>query len=264
MERRHLLPAPSTSLEKAISETIDRLPELGVGSDALHSFKFDPIAVVIPYLIVEYGLGEIEAYLTDPTRVLREGIAWQRIRGTPEALHMALDWIGYDGDLEENPPTRFKWWWFQVHLPFEVRSSAFAPSMTAVARASKPLRSEFARVTAGYDKRGFRLNAHRLNGGALLNSWSGVRRAPGEPVLSLRTHKNTVSDVSPTDISALNIMRLRQVYSVLAAAATATRSSMSAGGATVGVTWAGDVPFQNAPFTDGPFGEPSPRVQTGY
>ena len=35
------------------------------------------------------------------------------------------------------------------------------------------MRSEFARVTAGFDVRGFRLDARRLNGGGMLNSGRG-------------------------------------------------------------------------------------------
>lgn len=267
MTRRHLLPAPSTPLEKAISETLDRLPELGVGSDALHGFKFDPIAVVVPYLIAEYGLGEIDGFIDDPIRVLREGIAWQRLRGTPAALHMALDWIGADGVLEENPPQRFKWWWFQVHLPDERRSSAFVDPMIAVAKASKPLRSEFARVTAGYDVRGFRLNGSRLNA-ALLNSWSGVRRAPGEPVLSLRVHQNEIVEYGPTlGIVDGEWMFVGRWVKVDGAAATEQRSSMPSSLAT-SLADASDpavVPFSNAPFSaTEAFGSPSPTVQTGY
>ena len=92
-------------------------------------------------------------------------------------MHCGLSWIDADGTVEENPVDRFKRWWFQLHLPGEAANTNFVSPMIAIARASKPLRSEFARVTAGFDVRGFRLDARRLNGGGFLNSWSGVRRA---------------------------------------------------------------------------------------
>jgi P2-related tail formation protein len=170
--RRDLLPRNATAAEKALSAALDRLPELSPGAQAIRGFKFNPVPAFVPFLIVEYGLGEIEDffYAGDWRRILAEGIVWQRLRGTPAAMHRGLSWIGSDGRIEENPVDRFKWWWFQLHLPGEVSNANFVSPMIAIARASKPLRSEFARVTAGLDVRGFRLNASRLNGGGFLNS----------------------------------------------------------------------------------------------
>lgn len=266
MSRTHLLPPSSSALEKAVSEATDRTDDLSPGIAALHGFKFDPIQIIVPYLIVEYGLGEIEEFIVDPSRVLREGIGWQRLRGTPAALHMALGWVGSDGLLEENPPTRFKWWWFQIHLVDEQRSPAFIKPMIALAQASKPLRSEFARVTAGYDVRAFQLNGSRLNA-ALLNSWSGARRAPGEPVLSLRVHHADGVDYGPELGIGGERKFIRHATTVDGGAATEQRSSMPAGLAT-NMADASDpdvVPFSNAPFAaTEPFGAPSPTVQSGY
>lgn len=265
VSRVHLLPLNTTRFERATSESLDRMPELGPGIVSLRGFKFDPVNAVIPHLIAEYGLAEISDFLMDPRQALFEGILWQRLRGTPASMHRALAWVGSDGVLEENPPTRFKWWWFQVHLPEERRSSAFVSPMIAVARASKPLRSEFARVTAGYDVRAFQLNGSRLNA-ALLNSWSGTRRAPGEPVLSLRVHHADGVDYGPLGIGGERKF-IRHATIVDGGAATEQRSSMPAGLAT-NMADASDpdvVPFSNAPFAaTEPFGAPSPTVQSGY
>src|SRR5690606_8271555 len=109
-------------------------------------FKFNPPDQIVPYLVAEYGLNEIADYLPDLRAVLREGVSWQRLIGTPAAVHKALRWISHDGDIEEFPARKRKWWWFQVHLPFEVRNPDFVRPMTQLVKASKPLRSEFARV----------------------------------------------------------------------------------------------------------------------
>ncbi|OKP66773.1 phage tail protein [Ensifer adhaerens] len=264
MLRRHLQANNSEPFERALSETMDRSPDIDPGIKALRGFKFNPPDHIVPYLIVEYGLTEIEDYLPDPRTVLVEGILWQRLRGTPAALHRALSWIGHDGALEENPPARCKWWWFQVHLPFEVRSSAFARPMTALANASKPLRSEFARVTSGYDKRAFLLNGHRLNGGGLLNSWSGVRKDVDGPVLSLRHHHRASAELGIGDGAFQYASRLRHTYLVDAAASVSVWSSMSVSNAPVVIDTRVHVPFQNGAFLNRRFGEPSPRVQSGF
>jgi P2-related tail formation protein len=264
--RSHLLPRNATPVERAVSETIDRLPELSVGADDIRGFKYNPSDLVVPHLLVEYGLGEIEDFLDDQRDLLREGVVWQRLRGTPAALHRALLWNDSDGTLEENPITRFKWWWFQVHLPDERHSSAFVSAMIALANASKPLRSEFARVTAGFDVRGFTLNEKRMNGGGMLNSWSGVRRAEGEPVLSFRVRHRTqafADEVMQLDMK--HSQRVRHAHLIDAGAPTEQRSGFPSALAT-GIGDSTDpktVPFNNAPFEEEvSFGVPSPQVQT--
>lgn len=263
IERAHLLPGNASDLEKAISLATDRSPELVPGVEELAGFKFNPIDAIVPHLVDEYGLTEIEDFFTDLRQTLADGIVWQRERGTPAALHLALSWIGCDGTLEEFPYTRRKWWWFQVHLPDERRSSAFAEPMTAIAKASKPLRSEFARVTAGYDKRAFALNASRLNGGGLLNSWSGVRKNEGGPVLSLRYHHGISADASP-GVSVVETMSVRHQSSVAAAAPGSQQASETIIYAAESVDSTADIQFQNAVFVNEPFGSPSPRVQAGF
>ena len=127
MERQHLLgdDAAPTPLERVLSESLDKLPILMPGVESLRGFKFNPPDPIIPYLIAEYGLNEIADYLPDLRAVLREGVAWQRLIGTPAAIHKALRWINHDGDIEEFPATARKWWWFQVHLPFEPTTTQF-------------------------------------------------------------------------------------------------------------------------------------------
>lgn len=249
-----------------MSESLDRRPELLPAIEALHAFKFNPPDQIVPYLIAEYGLTEIEDFIRDPRETLREGIIWQRLIGTPAAIHRALRWINHDGDIEEFPPTQRKWWWFQVHLPFEVRNTDFVRPMTQLVKASKPLRSEFARVTAGHDVRAFRLNKHRLNGTAGLNNWSGIKRSPDEPVLSLRVSIRRVV-VVPTN-GAVKVLETQNLHSHRPVSVAIPISNPTFRLAAFPATRTdyrnkSTVQFQNAPFVSQPFGAPVPRVQTG-
>lgn len=265
MARLDLQPKNATRLEKAVSQTIDRLPELNVGVQDLRGFKYEPADPIVPYLVLEYGLTEVADYLPDLRAALAEGVDWQRIRGTIASVHKALNWIGADGIIEENSPYLYKWWWFQIHLPTERRSSAFVTPMIALANASKPLRSEFARVTAGFDVRAIRTNVGRLNR-QMLNSWSGVRRAPGEPVLSFRYHHTQITDYPELGIYVGERKTVRHALLVDAAAPTEQRSGFPSSLATklADASAPSSVPFSNAPWGNVPFGVPSPTVQTGY
>jgi len=265
-ERIALLPGNATVLEKAFSEALDRTPELSPGIVELRGFKFHPIDAVIPYLVAEYGLSEVAEFLPNLRDVIREGIQWQRLIGTPAAIHKALWWIRHDGDIEEFPAKAAKWWWFQLHLPFEPQSTAFVKPMTQLVKASKPERSEFARVTAGWDVRAFRLNKHRLNGDAGLNNWSGRRVIPGGPVVSLRVNRKA-EIVMPTGgrVEVEAKQHVRMVRTVRANVPTYQPSASFASIAAIVVNYRNrsTVAFQNAPFVAQPFGAPVPRVQSG-
>lgn len=268
MERQHLLgdDAAPTPLERVLSESLDKLPTLMPGVESLRGFKFNPPDPIIPYLIAEYGLNEIADYLPDLRAVLREGVAWQRLIGTPAAIHKALRWINHDGDIEEFPATARKWWWFQIHLPFEPTTTQFLLPTTRLVQSSKPLRSEFARLTAGWDVRAFRLNEHRLNGGAGLNTWSGTRKEPGGPVVSIRVnHRKQVMVPTGGRVDVKDVQHIETVRTVQSIIPVSQLSARFASLAAVRVEYRNraTVAFQNAPFVHQHFGAPVPRVQTG-
>ena len=63
----HLLPPNASRLERAVSLTTDPLSHLGPASEALIDFKTHPADALLPWLIWEYGLGELLPY-PNPTR----------------------------------------------------------------------------------------------------------------------------------------------------------------------------------------------------
>ena len=182
MTSEHLLPANAKPLEQALSLTTDSLSRLALPTDAIRQFKTDPSDPLLPWLIWEYGLGELLPYLPEPRQAIAEGILWQRLRGTPAALTTALAWIGASATIEQEPPgVHFAE--FQLD-PGQVQGSDTAiANLIAIARLSAPARSRLSRIYHGYDLRRVVLDESRL-GGALLSDHSGVLWKDGQTKLS--------------------------------------------------------------------------------
>ena len=103
-----LLPLGATTFERSMeaATALDaRAPAIRPNARA----KLDGFDPFVPWLIWEYGLGDILPYLSEPQRALREGIRWQRLRGTPEALRLAFSWRDLDGVqvFQEEPGQHF-------------------------------------------------------------------------------------------------------------------------------------------------------------
>ena len=150
--RQHLLPLNSTPLERAVSETLDRTPELAQGTEALHAFKYRlPNNSILPWLVQEYGLGPITPYFGSLADVIAHGIPWSRQKGTPKAIEQALDWLRYAyTTLDEAPTRRRRWHLFALELDRFWDRESDLDIIEAVGRLSQPARSEFFRGWHGY------------------------------------------------------------------------------------------------------------------
>ncbi|RBO90516.1 phage tail protein [Pseudochrobactrum asaccharolyticum] len=182
--RQALLPSNATALEITLSQVMDRMPEINAGIVALKGFKFDPNNSVIPYLIQEYGLEEIEEFFPIRREVITEGVKWRRLIGTPEAVHMALRWIGYRAAIEEEWVGRKKWNTFQ--LRFRDLPAADHPDLERIERIaeiSTPLRSRFRRGVHLYDVGPLIGDCTRLNC-TMLERESGVSLKADGPIWS--------------------------------------------------------------------------------
>lgn len=179
-ERLHLLPQNATPLERAVSESVDWLPELGLGADELHSFKLNtPLPSIVPWLVVEYGLGPITPYLPDLATVLDYGVRWQRVKGTPQGVAESLTWTGYAFDeLYEAPTRRTRWHLFELDMDRFWDDESDLDTIEAVARMSGPVRSEFWRGYEGYNVRAHDWSHSRWGDGIWGDS-SGVRLHDG-------------------------------------------------------------------------------------
>ena len=182
MTSDHLLPPNATALERSLSLSTDLLTRLGHQTESLKGFKTDPSDSLLPWLIWEYGLGELLPYLPDPRRAIAEGIRWQRLRGTPAALTTALSWIGAAATVEqETPGIHFAE--FQFDPGQVLDDDGTIANLIAMARLSAPARSRLSRIYHGWDLRRLVLDESRL-GEALLSDHSGVFWRDGQTKLS--------------------------------------------------------------------------------
>lgn len=172
MTSDHLLPPNATALERSLSLSTDLLTRLGGETESLKGFKSAPTDSLLPWLIWEYGLGELLPYLPDPRRAIAEGLRWQRLRGTPAALTTALSWIGATATVEqETPGLHFAE--FQFDPGRVLDDDGTIANLIAIARLSAPARSRLSRIHHGWDLRRLVLDESRL-GEALLSDHSGV------------------------------------------------------------------------------------------
>lgn len=191
-----LLPPNATALERALSVSTDLLTRLGGETEPLKGFKTDSSDSLLPWLIWEYGLGELLPYLPDPRRAIVEGIRWQRLRGTPAALTTALSWIGATATVEqETPGIHFAE--FQFDPGQVLDDDALIANLIAIARLSAPARSRLSRIYHGWDLRSLVLDESRL-GEALLSDHSGVFWTDGQTKLSFGRVRQWASP--PADI----------------------------------------------------------------
>lgn len=201
-----LLPPNATLLERSLSLSTDLLTRLAGDAQALAGFKTDPADSLLPWLIWEYGLGELLPYLPEPRRAITEGIRWQRLRGTPAALTMALSWIGAHPQVEqETPGIHFAEFQFDPGLVLD--SDGAIANLIAIARLSAPARSRLSRIYHGWDLRRLVLDESRL-GEALLSDHSGVFWADGQTKLSFgRSCQLTTPSPDITPIPARESVR---------------------------------------------------------
>lgn len=184
-EFRSILPGNSTDLEKHLERTVD-FGKFEAPLDLLGRAKLDAIDSYVPFLIWEYGLGELLPYLKDPKRALSEGILWQRLRGTPQSLVIALEWIDFEAVIEQEE-TGMKFAEFMLDTGKVIRDPSIIPDVLALADLSSPARSRLSRIYNGYDIRRLKLsegpkgelNHHMLSDYSGVHS-DGIRISFGE------------------------------------------------------------------------------------
>lgn len=200
-----LLPGNATRLERLLSETADPIRTLADLYDGIDTVWRNPTAPFLPFLVWQYGLGELAPYLPNLYELIDEGIRWQRERGTVAAIRRALGWLGYDATIEEEPARRRRWNRFQIALD-RVRD-ADAPDLSrinGVVDLSPPWRSKFYRGFRGHDVRAAECSYRRLSG-ALLSAHSGVRIEVDRAKWSFGRSHDLVGAFSQADLVALGV-----------------------------------------------------------
>lgn len=194
-----LLPDNRTVLEESLGIATDPAEIILPAIEAARGFRYvRPLnASVAPWLVLEYGLVPIADYFDTVEDLIDIGRTWQRIRGTPAALALALGWIGYHATyLEDRAQRRRRWHLYQIGMgelpgPDEVKRLTDAEYLAGL---SDPARSEMFRGYHRYDVRGLTFGNSRF-GEVLIGDSSGVRLDGGSVKWSHgRMHAVAASD----------------------------------------------------------------------
>lgn len=159
----------------------------------------------LPFLVYEYGLGELSPFVPNLYNLINEGIQWQRVRGTPDSIDRALDWLGYAADIEQEPIRRRRWHLMQLELD-RVRDVEVPDldRIEGVTQLSLPVRSHFWRGWHGYDARGFEFS-YSKHSGAMWSDVSGARLRPGAAKWSFGRKYEIDHIMTEAELTALGV-----------------------------------------------------------
>ncbi len=173
-----LLPPNSTAQERILAETIDYPLETSL----MRGFKFNPNTSVLPWLVWEYGISEVLTWVPDVKRAIQDGINFQRLRGTPESLRIALSWVNLNNVVIEEEAVGVHFAEFQIGIEGILEDSLIS-SVIALSQRAVPARSRLIRIfNKQYDIRRFILGQSQW--GDLLSDYSGVKLKSYKPKLS--------------------------------------------------------------------------------
>jgi hypothetical protein len=194
--RYDLLPPNATTLERDLSRASSSLQRVAPPVPIIRTAKrVDIPDSVIPWLIYEYGLGELLPYITNQRQLVADGVLWQRLRGTPESVRIALGWVDVVGFIEEPEGGTDRWAEYMLGLDAPT-DNATIDNIIGVATISSPVRSRLNRIYAVYDYRRFVLDWHLLSEGAMLSDHSGTRPRPDWPQISYGDFRGVSIDAS--------------------------------------------------------------------
>ncbi|MFP3016240.1 MAG: phage tail protein [Wolbachia sp.] len=173
-----LLPLNATKQEKALVDATDYKVDLS----CIRGFKFSIKEETLPWIIEEYGLEEILRWVKDRRKAVVEGVKFQRLRGTPESLKIALKWANIeDITIIEEPPGKH---FFELQIGIkDVPNDFFVDAVVELAKLSLPARSRLMRIfNDHYNIDRFILDESFF--GSLLSDYSGIKIEEDGPVLS--------------------------------------------------------------------------------
>ncbi|WP_264339128.1 phage tail protein [Wolbachia endosymbiont (group A) of Cydia splendana] len=173
-----LLPPNATKQEQALVDATD----YKVDPSCIRGFKFSLKDEILPWIIEEYGLEEILRWVKDRRKAVIEGVKFQRLRGTPASLKIALKWANIeDITIIEEPPGKH---FFELQIGIkDVPNDFFVDAVVELAKLSLPARSRLMRIfNDHYNVDRFILDESFF--GSLLSDYSGIKIEKDGPVLS--------------------------------------------------------------------------------
>ena len=169
-----LLPPNASELQRHLEELNRFKPEFELALKQIRELKNTPSDELLHWLVWEYGLEAILPYSSDMRQMLTTGLNWQRIRGTPGALKMALLWLGIVSPDIEHEQVGRHFYEYQID-PGKLVGDEDITRIINLARMSAPVRSRLARIFHDYDVRKLKLSEQHVSEfGHLLSDYSGV------------------------------------------------------------------------------------------
>lgn len=181
-----ILPRNATPVEATLEDSANPIRRIGASPALMIGWKYKtpPDPRTIPFLIAEYGLGEISSFVPNVEQLLAQGIDWQRIRGTPAAVALGLSWLVYTATIETAPLRRLRWNTFQLALnQFRANEVPDLGRVEGITGLSVPLRSQFVRGFYAYDVRAAEISYSKISD-CMIGSDSGARITEGGAVWS--------------------------------------------------------------------------------
>ncbi|GGF38221.1 hypothetical protein GCM10011321_31460 [Youhaiella tibetensis] len=185
-----LLPTNATPWERVLADAMLIPPVVSSAITAMRRVKYvSPRPSMLPYLVWEYGLGELTPYVPNLYNLIDQGVRWQRLRGTVSAVAVGLAWVGYSATLEEAWTGRRFWNSFQLRFPsLPVRDLPDLEQIEGVTGLSVPKRSILRRGVFQYNVGAVEAESTRLDT-SLLDHESGVAVTQAGTIWSFgRTH----------------------------------------------------------------------------
>lgn len=201
-----LLPRNKTEFEVAFSDAVDRWDELDPAILAMRQMDFEtPPTDWLPFMIWEFGLGPLTPYVPDLYQLIDEGVDWQRVRGTDDAISRGFSWLGYTHTLEEFPVRRRRWNRFMVELDrIRDNEEPDLERIDALANLSTCLRSIFWRGFYYYDVRALDFG-YTAWGDNLYSAFSGARIPTNDASWSFGRVYEDVHKFNQAELTALGI-----------------------------------------------------------
>ncbi|KDB19168.1 hypothetical protein wGmm_0969 [Wolbachia endosymbiont of Glossina morsitans morsitans] len=180
---KSLLPPNARKQEQALVDATD----YKVDPSCIRGFKFRLEEETLPWLVEEYGLEEILRWVKDRRKAIVEGVKFQRLRGTPASLKIALKWANIeDITIIEEPPGKH---FFELQIGIkDIPNNFFVDAVVELAKLSLSARSRLMRIFNHYNVDRFILDESLF--GSLLSDYSGIKIEKAGPVLSFG-RKNT-------------------------------------------------------------------------
>ncbi|PIT68554.1 phage tail protein [Bartonella tribocorum] len=178
-----LLPSHATEFEKRLADACDFHQDVDgavLGISRAKLITRPPR--FLPWLIEEYGLGELTPYVPNLYDLIDQGLAWQRLRGSVAAIEMGLRWLEISARF--TPAWSGRAWWNSFQLDFDqLPEQSSLEAIGAIVDLSKSFRSDFRRGTYGYDVEAIKGDMSHLDDN-MLDFESGVRLTTGGTLFS--------------------------------------------------------------------------------